>query len=61
MSSKVGTLFTYNIKGAFDSVLRNRLILRLREQSWDPFLVSFAASFLERRCTQVRLQETTTD
>ncbi|KAG6979060.1 Retrovirus-related Pol polyprotein from type-1 retrotransposable element R1 [Fusarium oxysporum f. sp. conglutinans] len=31
---KVATLVTMDIQGAFDTVLRNRLILRLREQGW---------------------------
>ncbi|RKK19237.1 hypothetical protein BFJ66_g17777, partial [Fusarium oxysporum f. sp. cepae] len=35
---KVATLVTMDIQGAFDTVLRNRLILRLREQGWPEHL-----------------------
>ncbi|KJZ70204.1 hypothetical protein HIM_10390 [Hirsutella minnesotensis 3608] len=31
---QVATLVTLDIQGAFDTVLRNRLVLRLREQGW---------------------------
>lgn len=35
---KVATLVTMDIQGAFNTVLRNRLILRLREQGWPEHL-----------------------
>jgi hypothetical protein len=32
--NKVATLVTMDIQGAFGTVMRNRLVLRLREQGW---------------------------
>ena len=58
---KVATLVTMDIQGAFDSVLRNRLTYRLREQGWPISLVRWVDSFMSHRTARVRLQDITTD
>ena len=60
-SKKVATLVTMDIQGAFDSVLRKRLILRLREQGWPIQLVRWVESFMSARSARVRFQEITTE
>ena len=50
-----------DIQGAFDSVLRKRLIFRLREQGWPVEIVRWADSFMSHRTARVRLQGTTTE
>ena len=60
-SGKVATLVTMDIQGAFDSVLRKRLIFRLREQGWPIQLVKWVDSFMSSRSARVRFKETTTD
>jgi hypothetical protein len=57
---KVATLVTMDIQGAFDTVLRNRLILRLREQGWPEHLARWAGSFMDDRSACVRYQDTIT-
>jgi ribonuclease HI len=57
---KVATLVTMDIQGAFDTVLRNRLILRLREQGWPERLARWAGSFMDDRSACVRYQDTIT-
>jgi hypothetical protein len=57
---RVATLVLMDVKGAFDAVLRNRLIRQLRRQGWPPSLVRWAASFMTDREAMVRLQETVT-
>ncbi|KAF4955931.1 hypothetical protein FSARC_11710 [Fusarium sarcochroum] len=49
---KVVTLVTTDIQGAFDTVMRNRLVLRLREQGWPDHLAKWAESFMEDRSTR---------
>ncbi|KAM4056911.1 reverse transcriptase (RNA-dependent DNA polymerase) [Hirsutella rhossiliensis] len=46
--------------GAFDTVLRNRLLLRLREQGWPTNLVRWAGCFMEQRSARIRLEDITT-
>ncbi|CVL09150.1 uncharacterized protein FMAN_15430 [Fusarium mangiferae] len=46
---KVATLVTMDIQGAFDTVMRNRLVLRLREQGWPDHLARWAESFMMDR------------
>ncbi|KID94541.1 reverse transcriptase, partial [Metarhizium majus ARSEF 297] len=58
---KVATLVTMDIQGAFDTVMRNRLILRLRQQGWPLPLVKWAASFMSNRAARVRYQDITTE
>ncbi|KAM3454106.1 hypothetical protein NHJ6243_008968 [Beauveria neobassiana] len=45
-AGKVATLVTEDVMGAFDAILRNRMILCLRQQGWPDFLVRWIASFL---------------
>ena len=42
---QVAGILTVDLKGAFDSVLRNRLLLRLREQGWPTSLIAWTPSF----------------
>ncbi|RKK50820.1 hypothetical protein BFJ69_g18007, partial [Fusarium oxysporum] len=57
---KVATLVTMDIQGAFDTVMRNRLVLRLREQGWPDYLARWAGSFMSGRSARVRYQDTIT-
>ncbi|OAQ65613.1 reverse transcriptase [Purpureocillium lilacinum] len=56
----VATLVTMDVQGAFDTVLCNRLILRLRQQGWPLNVVKWAASFMQDRSAAVRFQDITT-
>ncbi|KAG6988623.1 putative RNA-directed DNA polymerase from transposon X-element [Fusarium oxysporum f. sp. conglutinans] len=58
--NKVATLVTMDIRGAFDTVLRNRLVLRLREQGWPDHLARWAGSIMSGRSARVRYQDTLT-
>ncbi|KAF5721341.1 reverse transcriptase domain-containing protein, partial [Fusarium mundagurra] len=58
--NKVVTLVTMDIQGAFDTVMRNRLVLRLREQGWPDHLARWVESFMMERSARVRYQDTTT-
>nr|CEG03906.1 unnamed protein product [Fusarium acuminatum CS5907] len=49
-----------DIQGAFDTVMRNRLVLRLREQGWPEHLARWAESFMKDRLARVRYQDTIT-
>src|ERR1700694_2814947 len=51
---QVATLVTVDVEGAFDAVLRNRLLLRLREQGWPDNIVHWAGSFMSDRYACVR-------
>ncbi|KAL9563921.1 hypothetical protein ACKAV7_011956 [Fusarium commune] len=57
---KVATLVTMDIQGAFDTVMRNRPVLRLREQGWPDHLARWAGSFMSGRLARVRYQDTLT-
>ncbi|KAJ0126813.1 hypothetical protein HZ326_30083 [Fusarium oxysporum f. sp. albedinis] len=59
-SKKVATLVTMDIQGAFDTVMCNRLVLRLREQGWPNHLARWAGSFMSGRSARVRYQDTVT-
>ncbi|KAM3450576.1 hypothetical protein NHJ6243_009779 [Beauveria neobassiana] len=59
-AGKVATLVTEDVMGAFDAILRNRMILCLRQQGWPDFLVRWIASFLLDRLASVRFQDATT-
>ncbi|OAA60200.1 reverse transcriptase [Akanthomyces lecanii RCEF 1005] len=54
---KVATLVTMDVEGAFDAILRNRLILQLRKQGWPDFLVRWLAMFLTHRLASVRFED----
>ncbi|TQV90123.1 endonuclease/reverse transcriptase [Cordyceps javanica] len=59
-AGKVATLVTADVMGAFDAILRNRMVLCLRQQGWPDFLIRWIASFLLDRQASVRFQDTTT-
>ncbi|OAA34078.1 reverse transcriptase [Beauveria brongniartii RCEF 3172] len=54
---KVATLVTMDVEGAFDAILRNRLILQLRRQGWPTFLIRWLAIYLTRRLAKVRFED----
>ncbi|KAM4055517.1 reverse transcriptase (RNA-dependent DNA polymerase) [Hirsutella rhossiliensis] len=58
---QVATLVTLDIQGAFDTVLCNRLVLRLREQGWPSNLARWAGSFMQDRSARIRYQDIVTD
>ncbi|KAJ6437641.1 transcription-silencing protein clr2 domain-containing protein [Purpureocillium lavendulum] len=49
-----------DVEGAFDTVLRNRLIFRLQQQGWPPNIARWAGSFMHDRAARVRYQDVTT-
>jgi len=57
---QVATLVTIDVEGAFDAVLRNRLLLRLREQGWPENIVHWASSFMTDRHACVRHDDVVT-
>ncbi|KAJ6437079.1 reverse transcriptase [Purpureocillium lavendulum] len=59
-NSQVATLVTMDVQGAFDTVMRNRLILRLRQQGWPTHLVRWAGSFMQDRSAAIRFQDVKT-
>ncbi|RFU78212.1 reverse transcriptase [Trichoderma arundinaceum] len=50
----VASLLTLDISGAFDIVMRNRLVRRLREQGWPTLFVKWVESFMSDRSVLVR-------
>ncbi|CVL09334.1 uncharacterized protein FMAN_15498 [Fusarium mangiferae] len=58
--NRVATLVTMDIQGAFDTVMRNRLVLRLRERGWPGHLARWVESFMQDRSARVRYQDTLT-
>lgn len=56
----VATVVTLDAEGAFDTVLQNRLILRLRQQGWPPNVARWAGSLMHDRSASVRYQDITT-
>ena len=58
---QVASLLITDIKGAFDSILRNRLTLRLRQQGWPTWLIRWVSSFQSDRSIIVRLGDFTSD
>ncbi|KAI1676083.1 reverse transcriptase [Pyrenophora tritici-repentis] len=49
------TMVTMDVQGAFDALLKNRLLHRMAQQGWPPACVRFIDSFLSERYVQVRL------
>jgi hypothetical protein len=45
----VASLATFDIAGAFDIIMKNRLIYRLRQQGWPLLFILWAESFMEER------------
>jgi ribonuclease HI len=54
------TMCTLDVMGAFDALLRRRLLHRMSQQGWQQPCLKFIDSFLARRVVQVRLEGTTT-
>ena len=48
-------MLTLDVQGAFDAVLRGRLIRRLQEQGWPVNVIQWVASFTRRRTASLRL------
>lgn len=55
------TMVTMDVKGAFDAVLKNRLLHRMKDQGWPERALRMTDSFLSDRSVQVRLGRTVTD
>ena len=60
-SGKVAGIITVDVKGAFDGVHCNRLLLRLRNQGWSENLVRWVKSFLQGRSAQIHLDQIISD
>lgn len=57
---QVVTLVTMDIQGAFDTVMRNRLVSRLTEQGWPGHLARWVYTFMSDRSARVRYQDIAT-
>jgi hypothetical protein len=53
-------MVTLDVQGAFDALLKNRLLHRMVEQGWPQRAILFVDSFLTDRRVQVRLGQVTT-
>jgi hypothetical protein len=53
-------MFTLDVQGAFDAVLKRRLLRRMTEQGWPLSLLQLIDSFLSDRQLRVRLEKETT-
>jgi hypothetical protein len=54
------TMFTLDVQGAFDALLKRRLLRRMTEQGWPLSLLQLINSFLLDRQLRVRLEKETT-
>ena len=54
------TMVTLDVQGAFDALLKNRLLHRMAQQGWPQRTILFVDSFLTDRRVQVRLGQVTT-
>lgn len=54
------TMVTLDVQGAFDALLKNRLLHRMAQQGWPQGTLLFVDSFLTNRRIQVRLGQVTT-
>jgi hypothetical protein len=54
------TMVTLDVQGAFDALLKNRLLHRMAQQGWPQETILFVNSFLTDRRVQVRLGQATT-
>lgn len=54
------TIVTLDVQGAFDALLRNRLLYRMRDQGWALSLLRLVRCFLTKRRIRVRLEDATT-
>ncbi|EKG09163.1 Reverse transcriptase [Macrophomina phaseolina MS6] len=55
------SMLMMDVQGAFDAVLPNRLIKRLREQGWPERVVRWTQEFVTKRKARVRMEGVTTD
>ena len=53
-------MVTMDVQGAFDALLKNRLLHRMRDQGWATPAISMIDCFLSDRQVRVRLGKTTT-
>ncbi|KAF4471945.1 reverse transcriptase [Fusarium albosuccineum] len=60
-AGKVVTVAIADITGAFDATMKNRLVLRLRQQGWPAVMARWVLSFMTDRSATIRLQETLTE
>lgn len=61
LQGRVATFTAADVQGAFDTVMRNRQMLRMRQQGWPDQVVQWVGSFMKGRAARVRLQETLTE
>ena len=54
------TMVTLDVQGAFDALLKNRLLHRIVQQGWPQRALLFVDSFLTERRVQVRLRQVIT-
>ena len=54
------TMVTMDVQGAFDALLKYRLLQRMTDQGWPLPLLQLISSFLTNRQVQVRLKDSTT-
>ena len=55
------TFVTLDVQGAFDAVLHDRLLWRMRDQGWPDSVLSWTCSLLKDRCVQARFSEGVTN
>ncbi|RYP55424.1 hypothetical protein DL770_010921 [Monosporascus sp. CRB-9-2] len=61
LKGKEASLLTLDISGAFNAVLKNRLVLRPRQQHWPHKIVRWVDSFMTGRTAAVRMENVQTD
>jgi hypothetical protein len=54
------TMVTMDVQGAFDALLKSRLLHRMAQQGWPHATIRFISSFLSDRQARVRLSAVTT-
>ena len=54
------TMITLDVQGAFDALLKNRLLIRMAAQGWPDGLLRLIHNFLSSRRYRVRLKQETT-
>jgi hypothetical protein len=59
-NSKEVTMFTLDVQGAFDAVLKRQLLKHITEQGWPLSLLQLINSFLSNKQLRVRLEKKTT-
>ncbi|KAL2890686.1 reverse transcriptase [Ceratocystis lukuohia] len=56
---KITSILTFDVQGAFDGILPNRMVARLQEQRWPSHVCKWVQSFLESRSAQISLDGNT--